>query len=83
MNSNEQSIRQLTDKKKSTSSDGITSDRRVAPGHRVVHVIVPESIFNHAKAQAFLSEVPWAKFIAETLRRSKPIKPNLPVESRP
>jgi len=46
--------------------------RRTAKGHaksgcRIVHVAVPEPIFNHAKAQAYLSGLPWPRFVERIL----------------
>lgn len=49
------------------------SESRLPTGFRVVHVPVPESIFNHAKAQAYLSGVRFAEFVATVLKDSKPI----------
>lgn len=43
-----------------------------AVGHRVVHVAVPEMVFNHAKAQAYLSNLEWTPFITRLLSESKP-----------
>ena len=40
---------------------------------RVVHVSVPEVVFNHGKAQAYLSGIPWAKFIEHLIENSQPI----------
>ena len=52
------------------------SESRLPTGFRVVHVPVPESIFNHAKAQAYLSGVRFAEFVATVLKDSKPIEAN-------
>ena len=35
--------------------------------YRILHVSIPESIFNHAKAQAYLSGIPWTRFIQKLL----------------
>ncbi|GAA4455865.1 hypothetical protein [Novipirellula rosea] len=67
-------------KQDQTMSKENGAGRKVAKGHRVVHVIVPEKVFNHAKAQAFLSEISWTTFISETLRQCKPITPEPPLE---
>ncbi len=48
--------------------------RRIKVGQRVLHVIVPEDVFNHAKAQAFLSGIPWRDFVTETLRRCEQVE---------
>lgn len=73
MSSGKKQDQEILDAPKQKPNAGITSERRVAPGHRVVHVVVPEKNFNHAKAQAFLSGVSWASFIAETLKRCQPL----------
>ena len=49
------------------------SESRLPTGFRVVHVPVPEFIFNHAKAQAYLSGGRFAEFVATVLKDSKPI----------
>jgi hypothetical protein len=41
-------------------------------GHRALYVAVPEQAFNHAKAQAYLSGMPWKEFIRRLLSESKP-----------
>lgn len=40
---------------------------RTPPGHRVLHVVVPEKTFNHVKAQAYLSDMPFPQYIALSL----------------
>ena len=50
-----------------------TRSGHLVPGCRVVHVAVPEKVFNHAKAQAYLSGLPWPKFIEHLLSESGPI----------
>ncbi len=39
-------------------------------GCRVVHIVFPEKVFNHAKAQAFLSGIPWTHFVERLLAES-------------
>ena len=51
-----------------------TSSGHAAPGCRVVHVAVPENVFNHAKAQAYLSGVKWPKFVELLLSNSTPLE---------
>lgn len=55
----------------------VTSNRtrsgHLVPGCRVVHVAVPERVFNHAKAQAYLSGLSWPKFVERLLSESTPI----------
>lgn len=55
-----------------------TASNRTQSGHldsgcRFVHVAVPEKVFNHGKAQAYLSGLTWPKFIERLLADSKPI----------
>ena len=50
------------------------SESRLPTGFRVVHVPVPEAIFNHAKAQSYLSGLRFAEFVATVLKDSKPIE---------
>ena len=59
------------------------SESRLPTGFRVVHVPVPESIFNHAKAQAYLSGVRFAEFVATVLKDSKPIAAVRPQDHQP
>ena len=59
------------------------SESRLPTGFRVVHVPVPESIFNHAKAQAYLSGVRFAEFVATVLKDSKPIAAIGPQDPQP
>jgi hypothetical protein len=54
------------------------AESRLPTGFRVVHVPVPESIFNHAKANAYLSGLRFAVFVATVLKDSKPIDSNRP-----
>lgn len=49
-----------------------SADGRLPTGFRTVHVHVPESIFNHAKAQAYLSGLRFAEFVAKLLSDSRP-----------
>lgn len=49
-----------------------SASSRLPPGFRVVHVPVPETIFNHAKAQAYLSGLRFAVFIAKVLSDAGP-----------
>lgn len=41
-------------------------------GYRIVHVAVPEPVFNHAKAQAYLSGLRFPEYVASVLRDGKP-----------
>ncbi len=40
---------------------------------RVVHVTVSEKVFNHAKAQAYLSGLSWKEYIEQLLSEAKPL----------
>lgn len=51
-----------------------TRSGHLIPGCRVVHVAVPERVFNHAKAQAYLSGLSWPQFIERLLSESTPIQ---------
>ncbi len=42
-------------------------DRRLASGYRVLHMQVPEPIFNSAKAAALLQGTPWPQFVTGLL----------------
>ena len=48
-----------------------TKGGHLAPQCRVVHVAVPELVFNHAKAQAYLSGLRWPDFVSRLLKESK------------
>lgn len=43
-------------------------------GHRVLHVVLPEHIFNHAKAQAYLSGIRFSDYVALSLADAGPIQ---------
>ena len=44
------------------------------PGHRVVHVVVPESTYIHVHTQASLSGMRFSHYMAEALKQLVPIK---------
>jgi hypothetical protein len=48
------------------------ASRNLPPGHRVLHVTVPEDVFNAAKAQSLLLGIAWPKFVVELLRHVDP-----------
>lgn len=52
-----------------------TQSGHVPQGCRVVHVIVRDQVFNHAKAQAYLSGMKFPEFVAQILLSAGPIKP--------
>lgn len=41
-------------------------------GYRVLHVLLPELVFNHAKAQAYLSNMRFPDYIRGLLERARP-----------
>ena len=47
-------------------------ETRLPPGHRVLHVIVPEHVFNHVKAQAALSGMPFKTYMEHFLQEAFP-----------
>jgi len=47
-------------------------DRYLQPGHRILHVEVPEDIFNGAKAQALMTGHKWPQFVVELLSEIDP-----------
>gem|GEM_PF-2655095 len=49
---------------------------RTPPGYRVLHVIVPEPIFNHVKAQAYLSGMRFPEYVARFLKEAWPFTDN-------
>ena len=59
------------------------ADSRLPTGFRTVHVAVPESIFNIAKANAYLSGLRFAVFVTMVLKDSKPIEANRPQDPLP
>ena len=51
---------------------------------RVVYVRVPEIIFNHAKAQSYLSGIAWPDYVAKLLEESQPFPgPGSPLKQAP
>jgi hypothetical protein len=63
----------------SKTTNDIQSNNRSRSGTlgancRVVYVAVPESVFNHAKAQAYLSGLGWSKYVERLLADAKPLK---------
>ena len=43
---------------------------------RVVHFKVPQSVFNRAKAQAYLSQMPWKEYLRILLEQATVLDPN-------
>ena len=50
------------------------ASRNLPPGHRVLHTVVPEKIFNAAKARALLEGIDWPKFVVQLLEQADPRK---------
>lgn len=42
-------------------------------GFRVLHVLVPEQVFNHVKAQAYLSNLRFPDYITRLLQSGQPV----------
>jgi hypothetical protein len=53
-----------------------SANGRTPPGYRVLHVIVPEQIFNHVKAQAYLSGLRFPDYVAHFLEEAWPYQNN-------
>lgn len=49
-----------------------SANGRTPLGYRVLHVIVPERIFNHVKAQAYLSGLRFPEYVAKFLEKAWP-----------
>ncbi|WP_417739145.1 hypothetical protein [Rosistilla oblonga] len=48
--------------------NGREADGKPSKGFRIVHVAVPDQVFNQAKAQAFLAGKTWTEFVTDTLK---------------
>ncbi len=44
--------------------------RNLPPGYRVLHIQVPEQIFNRAKAGALLRGIDWPQFVIKLLEEA-------------
>ncbi|SMP41712.1 hypothetical protein SAMN06265222_101638 [Neorhodopirellula lusitana] len=51
-------------------TNGREADGKPSKGFRIVHVAVPDQVFQHAKVQALLAGKTWSEFITDTLRNS-------------
>ena len=74
------------EKDKKTSAPLLPRDANglVSPGFRVVHVIVPERLFNYAKAQAYLSGLRFPDYVARLLDEARPFPESaLPLQDEP
>ena len=56
--------------------------RYLPPGHRVLHVQVPEDIFNGAKARALVLKVDWPEYVIELLREIALTSDDLPANPK-
>jgi len=66
------------------SLPGGDSNKGPSSNVRVVYVRVPERIFNHAKAQSYLSGMPWDAYVAKVLVESGPFPgPTSPLKQDP
>ncbi len=61
-----------------TLSPRRSANGRTPPGYRVLHVIVPEQIFNHVKAQAYISGLRFPEYVARFLEEAWPYKEERP-----
>ena len=52
-------------------------------GHRVLHVVVPDRVFNHVKAQAALSGMPFRTYMEHFLMEASPYNAPDPPAPRP
>ena len=48
------------------------TDKQTVPVQRVLHVLLPEEVFNHVKAQAALSGMAFKEYLERFLREAKP-----------
>ena len=55
----------------------------VPDGHRVLHVIVPDRVFNHVKAQAALSGMPFKTYMEHYLLEAFPYNVPPPLSHQP
>ena len=53
-----------------------SANGRTPLGYRVLHVIVPETVFNHVKAQAYLSGMRFSEYVARFLKEAWPFTDN-------
>lgn len=60
----------LTQTDSTTPSTRRQSNGRTPPGCRVLHVIVPTKVFNHVKAQAYLSGMRFPEYMVRLLEEA-------------
>ena len=51
---------------------GCDSNTGTSSNERVVYVRVPEMVFNHAKAQSYLSGMAWPHYVTKLLEEARP-----------
>ena len=61
------------------SSPLVALASRKAANYRVLHVRVPEPIFNFAKAMALLSGMEWPEYVVKLLKQAKYPEPASPL----
>ena len=49
-------------------NNGREADGKPSKGFRIVHVAVPDQVFQHAKVQALLAGKSWTEFVTDTLK---------------
>ncbi|KKL47595.1 hypothetical protein LCGC14_2333950 [marine sediment metagenome] len=65
-------------------SPRVDSNKGPSSNMRVVYVRVPEIIFNHAKAQSYLSGMAWPDYVAKVLEEAGPYPgPASPLKQEP
>jgi hypothetical protein len=64
----------MTENPPSNKPSDLSSDRISSgmPPTRVLHIEVPEPIFNRAKAQSLLLGMKWPEFVVDLLRKAGP-----------
>lgn len=48
--------------------NGREADGKPSKGFRIVHVAVPDQVFQHAKVQALLAGKSWTEFVTDSLK---------------
>ncbi|HBJ34665.1 MAG TPA: hypothetical protein DDZ51_07865 [Planctomycetaceae bacterium] len=56
------------DDNSSKIKNGREANGKPSKGYRIVHVAVPDQVFQHAKVQALLAGKTWTEFITDTLK---------------
>ncbi len=61
---------------KKEKASPIPASQKPRENLRVVHFKVPQSVFNRAKAQAYLSQMPWKEYLQVLLEQASVLPPN-------